>query len=76
MSYDNEFLIDSGKIPFASYLDYGWFCFDTKAKCEQNDYPVVVLDHEDYSVMETYKNFIEMLALQDEIDEQSKQIDQ
>lgn len=67
-TYDNEFLIDNGKIPFASYQDYGWFCFDTKAECAQNDYPIVVLGHEDYSEIATYKNFIEMLAMQDEVD--------
>ncbi|GGB19456.1 SMI1/KNR4 family protein [Puia dinghuensis] len=36
-----------GFLPFANYGDWGVACFDARQPAPANDYPVVVLDHED-----------------------------
>ena len=48
MIYENppEFLIEEGRIPFADWSDWGLLCFDTTVECENNNYPIVLWDHE------------------------------
>lgn len=44
--YPSKYLIETGRIPFANWSDWGLLCFDTTIKCENNNYPVVLWDHE------------------------------
>lgn len=44
--YPREFLIDKGKIPFANWSDWGLLCFDTTTNQINNEYPIVLWDHE------------------------------
>ncbi|HVV03015.1 MAG TPA: SMI1/KNR4 family protein [Puia sp.] len=39
--------VDRGLLPFANYGDWGVACFDARRPAAGNDYPVVLLDHED-----------------------------
>jgi len=51
-----------GFLPIANFSDWGVACFDARRPVPGNDYPVVVLDHEDgYTNSMTYAaNFEEM----------------
>lgn len=61
--YPSEDLIDTGRIPFASWSDWGLLCFDTTAKSEDNDYPIVLWDHEIYDEFQfMYSNFENMIS--------------
>ena len=53
-----------GFLPFANYDDWGVACFDARHPAPDNDYPIVVLDHEDgYTRPMPYTNdFLEMFA--------------
>ena len=55
-------LQERGYIPFANFGDYGVLCFDTNSTNSSNDYPIVLLGHEDeYDVPDEYaSNFLEM----------------
>jgi len=44
--YPREYLIDKGYIPFASWSDWGCLCFDTNSGSLDNNYEVVLWDHE------------------------------
>ncbi|WPP49649.1 SMI1/KNR4 family protein [Catalinimonas niigatensis] len=44
--YPRELLIDKGRIPFANWSDWGLLCFDTTKEFENQDYPIVLWDHE------------------------------
>ena len=60
--YPREFLIDTGRIPFADWSDWGLLCFDTTIKVQNNDYPIVLWDHEICDEFEIkYKSFEEMI---------------
>lgn len=52
-------------LPFANYGDWGVLCFDANVKKPDNDYEIVVLDHDDgYQEKEPYaKSFIAMFEL-------------
>ncbi|WP_298425701.1 SMI1/KNR4 family protein [uncultured Kordia sp.] len=62
--------IETGRIPFANWSDWGLLCFDTTAKCENNDYPIVLWDHEVYDQFEfqysNFENMLEELAIEHE----------
>lgn len=60
--YPREFLIDKGRIPFANWSDWGLLCFDTTLKSVDNNYPIVLWDHErsdDFEIV--YQDFESML---------------
>lgn len=44
--YPREFLVEKGRIPFASWSDWGLLCFDTTAVYKDYNYPIVLWDHE------------------------------
>lgn len=61
-SFDPKYLIEKGFIYFADFEDYGLLCFDSNQNKENNEYPIVYIDHEDLSVNHLYaKNFKELL---------------
>ncbi len=48
-------LIERNYLPFADFSDFGVLCFDANARAIDNDYPVVLFNHEDgYSESERY----------------------
>jgi hypothetical protein len=60
--YPREFLIDKGKIPFANWSDWGLLCFDTSIVNPDNEYPIVLWDHEKSDEFEPkYENFESMM---------------
>ncbi|AEV33490.1 putative glucan synthasis protein [Owenweeksia hongkongensis DSM 17368] len=60
--YPSENLIETGRIPFASWSDWGLLCFDTTLKCENFEYPIVLWDHEVYDEFQLqYENFENMM---------------
>lgn len=44
--YPREYMIDKGYIPFADWSDWGCLCFDTNNASPDNNYEVVLWDHE------------------------------
>lgn len=57
-----EKIIGKGYIYFADFEDYGLLCFDTNEKRENNEYPIVYIDHEDLEDIHLYaNNFLELL---------------
>ncbi len=69
--YPREFLIDAGRIPFANWSDWGLLCFDTTAENQNNDYPIVLWDHEIFDEFEPkYSNFDNMII---ELDKEEKE---
>jgi len=61
-----EHLISNNYLPFADYADWGTLCFDANIKAEDNEYPIVLVDHDYYfeePVQADFfaKNFVEML---------------
>lgn len=70
--YPTEFLIDKGKIPFASWSDWGVLSFDTENSIENNEYPVLLQDHEDaLTFVKKYENFEKMIYELDKIEQQN-----
>lgn len=60
--YPREFLIDTGRIPFANWSDWGLLCFDTTVENHNNDYSIVLWDHEVFDEFEPkYSNFNNMI---------------
>ncbi|AUP79456.1 SMI1/KNR4 family protein [Flavivirga eckloniae] len=61
--YEPELLIEKGLIYFADFQDYGLLCFDSNIKRENNEYPIVYIDHEDLSTKYHYSdNFRELIT--------------
>ncbi|MFD2562644.1 SMI1/KNR4 family protein [Aquimarina rubra] len=61
--YPAEDLIETGRIPFASWSDWGLLCFDTTTECLNNNYQIVLWDHEVYDEFEfQYVDFENMLV--------------
>jgi hypothetical protein len=66
-SYDwvHEDLIANRIIPFANYYDYGFLCFDAREAYDNNEYPILMVDHEEVGNMESYSvfsvNFMDMV---------------
>lgn len=57
-----EFIIGRGYIYFADFEDYGLLCFNTNEQAENNEYPIVFIDHEDLDDIHLYaNNFKELL---------------
>jgi hypothetical protein len=61
--YPSEDLIETGRIPFASWSDWGLLCFDTTTECQNNNYPIVLWDHEIFDQFELkHSDFDRMLT--------------
>lgn len=59
-SFTNENLIERGFIPFADYGGIGFLCFDSNRNPGDNNYPIVLWDHE--GELENYsENFFELM---------------
>ncbi|KAF2081961.1 SMI1/KNR4 family protein [Flavobacterium sharifuzzamanii] len=55
-------LIDNGLIPFAMWEDWGYLCFDTNRNNGDNNYPVVLWDHEfPDQVNDKYEDFYDFI---------------
>ena len=68
--YPREFLVDKGFIPFANYSDWGLLCFNTAKKDSDNEYEIILWDHERWDEVEfKYNNFTEMLIALDAEDD-------
>lgn len=68
--YPREFLIDKGYFPFADWNDWGQLCFDTNNPQVENEYPVVLWDHERWDEFEPYSpNFNSLLIKLDDLSE-------
>ncbi|MFY7669480.1 SMI1/KNR4 family protein [Tenacibaculum sp. MEBiC06402] len=63
--YDSEFLIKKGLIYFADFQDYGLLCFDSNEKRENNEYPIVYVDHEELTTKHHYSDNLKELMLAD-----------
>ena len=82
--YPREYMIDKGLIPFANWSDWGHLCFDTNNASPDDNYEVVLWDHEmpdTYSRLNKYSktklDFKALLILCDkEDDEMKKEMDQ
>jgi len=71
--YPRAFLIDTGRIPFAAWSDWGVLCFDTTTKHHQNDYPIVLWDHEVFDQFEPkHLNFATMIIELDKMETEKK----
>jgi len=69
--YPREYLIDTGRIPFANWSDWGLLCFDTTVENQNSDYPIVLWDHEVFDEFESkYSNFDNMII---ELDKEEKE---
>ena len=61
-----ELVIGKGFIYFADFSDYGLLCFDANETRENNEYPVVYIDHELGDVHLYANNFRDLLEADDE----------
>jgi hypothetical protein len=68
--YPQEFLIDKGFIPFADWSDWGLLCFDTNKPAKDNEFPIVLWDHERWDKFEDYcENFKSLILKLDKLSE-------
>ncbi len=68
--YPREYLIDKGYVPFANWSDWGLLCFDVDTLCDDNNYPIVLWDHDRADEVEfKYSNFENMLIELDKSNE-------
>ena len=63
--FDPGYLIEKGLIYFADFQDYGLLCFDSNIKRENNEYPIVFIDHEDLTTKHNYSNDFKELMTAD-----------
>jgi len=63
--YEPELLIGKGLIYFAGFQDYGLLCFDSNVKRENNEYPIVFIDHEDLTTTHHYSDDFKELMTAD-----------
>ncbi len=62
-AYPPEFLIDKGLIPFADWSDWGLLCFDTTQESIDNNYTIVLWDHENPFETDPFAdNFYELIV--------------
>ena len=63
----SEFLSNKGYLPFATWSDWGELCFDTNRNSGDNNYPVVLWDHDiPERVKDFNADFLDLLVKQDE----------
>jgi hypothetical protein len=70
-------LLDRNYLPFANYGDWGVLCFNANKKVLDNDYEIVILDHDDeYQKPQFHAdNFLKMFGLFDkQLDEKIKNV--
>ena len=68
--YPQEFLIDKGYIPFADWSDWGLLCFDANKPAKDNEFPIVLWDHERWDEFEDYsENFENLISKLDKLSE-------
>jgi len=58
-AYDwvQEEIIQKGFVPFANHEDWGMLCFDARKPVENNEYPIMMIDHELVGEIEKYPLF-------------------
>ena len=62
-SFEPELLIGRGYIYFADFHDYGLLCFDANKVRNDNEYPIVYIDHENLEDVHVYaSNFYDLLT--------------
>lgn len=65
--FPTEFLIDKGYLPFADWSDWGLLCFDTNRNKLDNNYPIVLWDHDiALEIEDRYTDFYELLVKLDQ----------
>jgi hypothetical protein len=71
--WPRDLLIEKGYIPFACWTDWGMLCFDTTKKTPNNDYPIILWDHERENEFEPFAdNFEKLLIRLDQLDIESR----
>ena len=66
LDHNKKNLIEKGFIPFAMWEDWGCLCFDTNRNNGDNNYPVVLWDHEQPDkIEEKYITFYELMKSND-----------
>lgn len=61
--FSSGFLIEKGFIPFANWSDWGVLCFDTNRNKDDENYPVVLWDHDAADkFQDKYKDFYELIT--------------
>ncbi|WP_375563344.1 SMI1/KNR4 family protein [Bernardetia sp. OM2101] len=63
--FADEFM-PNGFIYFADFSDWGFLCFDTNQNREENEYPIVMIDHEDTETIHLYAEDFKDLLESDE----------
>lgn len=72
--WPREYLIDKGYIPFAIWSDWGALCFNTNQPISDNDYAVILWDHEASVEYQPFSsNFQEALIKLDKLHAQHSQ---
>ncbi|NLU96022.1 SMI1/KNR4 family protein [Chitinophaga sp. Ak27] len=70
--WPTEEIIDRGFIPFADWSDWGLLCFDANRNLGNNDYPIVLWDHDrSDEIKDVADNFMELLI---KLDKENKQM--
>jgi hypothetical protein len=70
--YPAEYLIEKGYLPFANWSDWGLLCFDTNSNKEDNNYPIVLWDHEIADEVEPkYTDFLDLMNKTDAEEKQN-----
>ncbi len=61
--YPREFLFDKGYLPFADWSDWGLLCFNTNNPSTDNEYPIVLWDHERWEEFEEFSSDFNSLLI-------------
>lgn len=70
--WPTEEIIELGFIPFADWSDWGLLCFDANRNLGNNDYPIVLWDHDrSDEIKDVADNFIGLLI---KLDKENKQM--
>ncbi|ATL49310.1 SMI1/KNR4 family protein [Chitinophaga caeni] len=57
-----EYLFDKGYIHFADWSDWGALCFDTNRNFANNDYPIILWDHDrPLEIQDVSQSFIDLI---------------
>jgi len=60
--WPTEELFDKGYLQFADWSDWGALCFDTNRQTTNNDYPIVLWDHDGpVAIQDVAENFFSLL---------------
>jgi len=71
-SWPQELLINKGYLPFVRWSDWGELCFDTNRASIDNEYPVILWDHDDWLIFKPFSdNFQEALTKLDRLSEEN-----